>query len=100
MSCKCRSWKWKGFSMLPHPLTNSEIQKYCQNEPRFNSVYSRDSLPEIKNGEYVSNLDEYPDIGTDCIVLHVLNNNVIHFDSFVVEYIPREIKIFIGNKNK
>ena len=35
--------------MLPHPLTNFEIQKY-QNEPRFNGVYSRDSLQKIKDG--------------------------------------------------
>ena len=28
-----------------HPLTNIEIQKYYQNEPRFNRVYSRDNLP-------------------------------------------------------
>ena len=27
------------------------------------------------------------------------NNNVIYFDSFVVEHIPQEIKAFIGNKN-
>ena len=26
------------------PLTNFEIQKYCQNESRFNGVYSRDNL--------------------------------------------------------
>ena len=25
-----------GFLILPHPLTNFEIQKYYQNEPRFN----------------------------------------------------------------
>ena len=25
-----------GFLMLPHPLTNFEIQKYTQNELRFN----------------------------------------------------------------
>ena len=25
--------------------------------------------------------------------------NVIYFDSFGVEYIPKEIEIFIGNKN-
>ena len=31
--------------MLPHPLTNFEIQKYYQNEPRFNGVYSRMNLP-------------------------------------------------------
>ena len=29
--------------MPPHPLTSFEIQKYYQNEPRFISVYSRDS---------------------------------------------------------
>ena len=31
--------------MHPHPLTNFEIQKYYQIEPRFNGVYSRDNLP-------------------------------------------------------
>ena len=30
--------------MLPHPLTNFEIQKYYQNEPRFNGVYSKNNL--------------------------------------------------------
>ena len=34
--------------MLPHPLTNFQIQKYYQNEPRFNGVYSRDNLPNKK----------------------------------------------------
>ena len=29
-----------GFLMPPHPLTNFEIQKYYQNEPRFNGVFS------------------------------------------------------------
>ena len=27
-------------------LTNFEIQKYYQNRPRFNGVYSRDNLPK------------------------------------------------------
>ena len=31
--------------MPPHPLINFEIQKYYQNEPRFNRVFSRDNLP-------------------------------------------------------
>ena len=35
--------------MSPHPLTNFKIQKYCQNEPRFNIVYCRDNLTEIKD---------------------------------------------------
>ena len=46
----CKSWLWKrmGFLMLPHSLTNFETQKYYQNEPRFNGVYSRDNLPKKK----------------------------------------------------
>ena len=44
--------------MSPHLLTNFEIQKYYQNEPIFNGVYSRDILPnKIKNETYVINLD-------------------------------------------
>ena len=31
--------------MLPHPLTNLEITKYYENEPRFNCVCSRNNLP-------------------------------------------------------
>ena len=85
--------------MPPHPLTNFEIQKYYQNEPRFNGVYSRDNLPKIKDGAYVINLDEYSDIGTHWVALYVQNNNVTYFDSFGVEHIPKEIKTFINNKN-
>ena len=36
--------------MLPHPLTNFEIQKYYQNEPRFHSAYSRDNLKNKRMG--------------------------------------------------
>ena len=46
------------FLMPSHPLTNFEIQKYYQNEPRFNGVFSRNNLPKkIKDGAYVINLD-------------------------------------------
>ena len=55
--------------MPPHPLTNFEIQKYYQNEPRFNGVYSRDNLTEIKDGAYVINLNEYSDIRTHWVAL-------------------------------
>ena len=85
--------------MLPHPLTNFEIQKSYQNEPKFNVVYSRNNLPKIKDGAYVINPDEYKSIGTHWIALYVNNNDVIYFDSFGVEHILKEIKTFIGNKN-
>ena len=97
--------------MIPfHPLTNFEISEYYKNEPRFSGVYSRDNLPKtIKKGAYVLNLDEYKDIGTHWITLYVQStsvydtyvktNEVIYFDSFGVEHIPKEIKKFIGNKD-
>ena len=50
--------------MPPHPLTNFEIEKYYQNEPRLNSVYSRDNLPRTRDVTYVINFDDYSNIGT------------------------------------
>ena len=89
-----------GFLMLPHPLTNFEIQKYYQNEPRFNGVFSRDNLPKkIKDGAYVINLDEYADVGTHWIALFCRKNEIVYFDSFGFEHVTEEIKEFIGNKN-
>ena len=36
--------------MPPYALNNLKIKKIYQNEPKFNSVYSRNNLSEIKNG--------------------------------------------------
>ena len=97
--------------MLPHLLTNFEIEKYYQNEPRFNGVYSRDNLSKIKDGAYVITLDEYCDIGTHWVALYINDNNnnnnndddddnnnrVTYLDSFGVEHIPKEIKEFIDS---
>ena len=53
----CKSWLWKrmGILMPPYTLTNFEIQKYYQNEPRFNSVYSRHNLPKKSKGWGIHN---------------------------------------------
>ena len=55
---------------------------------------------KIKDGVYVINLDEYEDVGTHWIALYNLNIEIIYFDSFEVEHVPKEIKKFIGHKNK
>ena len=80
----------------PCSLTNFEIQKYYQNEPRFNGVYSRDIQPKIKVGAYVISLDVYSDAGTHWVALYVYNNDITYFDSFGVEHIPNKIKTFIN----
>ena len=79
--------------MLPHPLTNFEIQQYYQNEPKYNGVYSKNNLPKIKDKTYIINLDEYESRGTHWIALYVNAKNAIYFDSFGVKHIPKEIKI-------
>ena len=77
---------------MPHdPLTNFEIKKYFQEEPKFSGFYSRNNLPRIKDGEYVINLGEYKSIGTLWIALYVNANNIVYFDSFGVEHTPKEI---------
>ena len=58
------------------------------------------NLPnKIKDGVYVINLDEHEDTGTHWIALFCNRNEIVYFDSFGVEHIPKEIKKFIGNKN-
>ena len=86
--------------MPRHPLTNFQIKKYYQNEPRFNGVFSRDNLSKkIKNGAYVINLDEYADVGIHQISWQEEDNEIIYFDSSAIEHVPKEIKKFIGHKN-
>ena len=85
--------------MPPHPLTNFEIQKYYENEPKFNGVYSRNNLSKIKDGAYIINLDEYESIVTRWISFYAIDNDVTYFDNFEVEHIPKKIRKFIGNKD-
>ena len=65
--------------MSPHLLTNLKIQRYYQNESRFNGVYSCDNLLDnIKCGGYVVSLDEYADIGTHWIALDSNGNKITY----------------------
>ena len=41
--------------MKPHPLTNFGIQKYYENESRFNGVFSRDNLTKKSKGWGICN---------------------------------------------
>ena len=44
------------FLIPPYPLISFKIQKYYQNEHKFNCVYSRYNLPKINDRAYVINL--------------------------------------------
>ena len=58
----------KRILISPNLLTNFEVQKDYEKEPRFNGVFPRDNLPKtIKIGAYVINLDELMNI-LDCFI--------------------------------
>ena len=73
------SWKW---------LSHSRTLVY-QNEPRLNSIYSRNNLPKTKDGAYVINLHEYKSIVTHSIALYMNGDHVTYFVGFGVEHIPQ-----------
>ena len=89
------------FLMPPHPLTNFEIQRYYENEPRFNGVFSRNNLAlKIKDGAYVINLDKYAGVGTHWIVLFCNKNEIVYSGRFGVEHAPKEIKVGLSPSEK
>ena len=92
-------------TLIPfHPLTNFEIIYYFKGVKGFNGGYPRNNLPNIKKGACVINLDHSKNTGTHWVVIFVKEDEVICFDSFGVEYIPKEIMekskhSSLGNKN-
>ena len=53
-----------------------------KNEPQFNGVYSRNNRSIIKDGAYVTNLDEYKSRGTHWIALYINSHNATSFGSW------------------
>ena len=87
------------YLMLPHFLTNFEIQKYDQNEPRFNSVYYRNNLPEkINDGTYVINLDEYGDVGQIGLLYFVEEIKLFISIASVLNTPPKKLNKLLGIK--
>ena len=76
-----------------------KYKNFYQNEPKFNGFCSRNDLPIIKDMAYIINFDEFESVETHWIALYVSGDNVAYFYSFRVEYISKEMKKLIGNKN-
>ena len=75
--------------MSSEPVTDFEMQKDYQNEPKLNGVYSTNNLPKLNDEAYVTNLNDYKSIGTHWI--DCMGNGG--------KPIPKEIKKVVGNKN-
>ena len=78
--------------MLLHPLKNFEMQKYYRNEMNFNGVYSRNSLPRIRDGTYAINHYEYKSIRTHWMALYVNGNNIIYLIALELSIFQKKLK--------
>ena len=73
---------------------------YFNSDKSFDGTFSRDNLNIFnKDGAYIINLDKYDNIGTHWVAIYLKNNNVTYFDSFGIEYIPKEITKLINDKS-
>ena len=75
------------------------IKKYYQNEPKFNGVYSWNTLTKMKDRVYKIHLHEFKLVRTYWIALKVNVEKVTYFDSFEVGHVPKEILKIIGKTN-
>ena len=66
---------------------------------RFNSFFSRNNLPRIKDGAYVINLDDKNIKVTHWVSLFIDRNIAVYLDSFGIEYIPLEVLNKIRDKS-
>ena len=82
---------------MSHSLTNFEIQRYYQNEPKFNGAYSRNNVPKVKDEKYIINLDGFKSTGTHWIALWIATMQLTLIALGL--NIPRETKKFLGNKS-
>ena len=74
----------KLFSFAP------SFKQYFNHEPQFNGVFSRNSLPKIKDGVYVINLDgKNSKEETHWVSLFIDKNTAVYFNSFGIEYVPQ-----------
>ena len=61
--------------------------------------FSRNNLPKkIEDRAYVINVDEYADVGTHWIALFCKENEIVYFDSLVLNIFLKELSNLSGIK--
>ena len=58
------NYGWKRLLVTPHPLTNFEVQKFCQNEPKSKVFIHEITCQMLYRMGLRTNGDEYKSIGT------------------------------------
>lgn len=85
---------------LKNNLTNWEITEICKkNNISLKYCSYKDKLTKLTNGNYIINLDNYPNKGTHWVALNVRNKNHCYFDSYGTPP-PNKLTKLIKNKYK
>ena len=79
------------FLVQLHPLNDTKITNYFNDEPRFNGAFSRKNLFRIRNGAHDLNLDDKNNKGTHSVSLLIDKSTVVSFDSLRIEHIAQEV---------
>ena len=61
-------------------------------------IFIREVVYLKKDGTYTINVGQYESVGTHWLALYVNGDNITYFDSFGLQYIPKEVNIFIHKK--
>ena len=77
------------FLVPVHYLSNIEITKYFNHEPRFNGVFSRHNFPRIKDEAYIINLNYKKTNGTHWVSLFIEKITAAFSDSFGIKALSK-----------
>ena len=81
------------------PLDNFELMEICKNlKIKLNGIYARNQKIDLKNGNYILNLDSYGKSGTHWTCFIKDKKNIYYFDSYGV-YPPIEISQLSDKNN-
>ena len=80
-------------------LTNYDIMNICNTLGiKLNGIYMKDDLPSnVKDGNYILNLQNHDQVGTHWVGFFKLKNNIYWFDAFGVYPMQNEMNIFQKN---
>lgn len=91
------SWTFRVLGTSIYALNNINRKKNGVSKLGFISYNHnrRNSLPAIKDGACIINIDEYDNIRTYWVSCYIKNYDSSYSGSFVVKYIPKEIKMLL-----
>ena len=78
--------------MPRHSFNYFQVEKYYQNESKFNGIHSINNLPKIKDGTYGINLEEYKLTEIHWIALYVNGDSITYLLALEFNIFQKRLK--------